>query len=217
MGIRENILAIKKELPDTITIVAVSKTFGVKEIEEAIAAGVEIFGENYVQEAEEKWKILGNKVQWHFVGDLQKNKINRALKIFDMFESINSIEIAKELSKRAEKDIPILLEVNICRDEKKKGFFEEQLIDAIKEISALSHIKIQGLMTIGKYFNDPEDMQPYFKRMKELFDEIASMNISHVEMKHLSMGMSADYVMAAIEGSTMVRIGTAIFGERSEK
>ncbi|MBW2980927.1 YggS family pyridoxal phosphate-dependent enzyme [Candidatus Woesearchaeota archaeon] len=216
MSIKENIEKIKSELPKGITLVAATKTRSVSEIKEAIGAGIGIIGENYVQEAEPKYNELKGKVKIHGIGHLQTNKIRKAVEIFDMIETVDSVKVAKEIDKRTDKVMPILIEVNIAKESSKTGVMPEESIKLISEISKLKKIKIKGLMTMAPYFDDPEKDRPYFKEMKRLFDKIKSMNISNVDMEILSMGMSDSYKIAIEEGATMVRIGTKIFGIREK-
>lgn len=216
MSIKENIEEIKKEIPDDVTLVAATKTRSVFEIKEAIDAGISIIGENYVQEAESKYKELKGKVKIHCIGHLQTNKIKKAVEIFDMIETVDSVKVAKEIDKRTTKLMPILVEVNIAKEASKSGVMPENTIDLIKEISNLNlkNIKIKGLMTMAPFFDDPEKDRPHFREMKQLFDELKAMNIPNVDMEILSMGMSDSYKVAIEEGATMVRVGTKIFGKR---
>ena len=214
MSISENIKRIKSEIPSNVKLVAATKTRTIEEINEAIRAGITIIGENYVQEALKKYEKLNlSNVELHLIGHLQKNKINKALKIFDCIQSIDSYELAEAIDKRAKKIIPVFIEVNIADEETKFGVKKEYLIDLIKKISQLKNIRVEGLMTMP-YFDDPNDARPYFREMKALFEKIRLMNLPNVFMKYLSMGMSNDYKIAIEEGSNMIRIGTAIFGPR---
>ena len=217
MPIKENIERIKKELSSDVILVAATKTRSVEEIKEAISAGITIIGENYAQEAEKKYNELKCKVQFHCIGHLQKNKIKKAVEIFDMIQTVDSFEIAQEIDKRSRaisKVMPVLIEVNSGKEPNKEGVMLEEVIPLIKEISILKNIKIKGLMTMAPLFEDPEKDRPYFRLTKELFDRIKKLNISNVEMSVLSMGMSDSYKVAVEEGTTMVRIGTVIFGPR---
>ena len=205
--IKENI--IKLQIPSYVKLVAVTKTRTVEEIKKAIDAGVNCIGENKVQEAQEKFPSLP-KVEKHMIGHLQRNKVKTAVELFDMIQSVDSLKIAKEISKRCEainKVMPILIEVNIGNEESKYGIKPEDIKEFIKEISQFKNIDIQGLMCIAPLI-EAEKTRPYFKKMKELFDSLGN-------LKWLSMGMTNDYKIAIEEGSNMVRIGTAIFGERN--
>lgn len=212
-GIKNSVQKILKELPPYVELVAAAKARSAGEILEAIEAGVKVIGENYVQEAEEKFSIIGRKVKWHFIGHLQKNKAKKIARIFDMVETIDSVEMARELDKSCaaiNKSMPILIEVNSGREENKSGVLPEDAEIIIKAISGLPNIKVAGLMTMGPLMKDPEDYRPYFKEAKKLFDKI-KMNYN---MEYLSMGMSGSYRIAIQEGANLVRIGTDIFGAR---
>ena len=215
--IKQNVSQILSELPDGIQLVAAAKTRKPEEILEAVEAGVKIIGENYVQEAERAYEVVGSKAKWHFIGHLQKNKVKKAVKIFDMIETVDSVELAKEIDKRCAqigKIMPVLLEVNIGREEQKSGVFPENTKQLAKEISALPNISVMGLMTMGPLSGNPEDSRPYFVEMKKLFEKMKNLNLPNIEMKYLSMGMTNSYKIAPEEGANIVRIGTKIFGER---
>ncbi len=217
MTIKQNVSQILSELPDGVQLVAAAKTRTPEEIVEAVEAGIGIIGENYVQEAERAYEAVGNKAKWHFIGHLQKNKVKKAVKIFDMIETVDSVELASEIDKRCAqtgKIMPVLIEVNIGREEQKSGIFPEHTGELIKEISSLPNITVMGLMTLGPLSPDPEDSRPYFVAMKKLFEEMKKLNLPDVEMKYLSMGMTNSYQIAPGEGANIVRIGTKIFGER---
>ena len=218
MTIKQNVSQILSELPDGVQLVAAAKTRKPEEILAAIEAGAEIVGENYVQEAERAYELIGNKAKWHFIGHLQKNKVKKAVKIFDMIETIDSFELAKEIDKRCAqigKIMPVLIEVNIGREEQKSGILPENTEQLAKDISALPNIRVMGLMTMGPLSGDPEDSRPYFVAMKKLFEKMKKLDLPDTEMKYLSMGMTNSYQIAPEEGANMVRIGTKIFGERT--
>lgn len=215
--IKENVKKIMAEIPEGVLLVAASKTRTPQEILEAIEAGIQIIGENYVQEAEKKFSVIGNKVRWHMIGHLQTNKAKKAVKMFDMIQTVDSVKIAKAINKECKKIgkiMPVLIEVNSAEEEQKAGVVPDEVIPLIKEIASLENIKIEGLMTMGPFVDDPEELRPYFKKTKELFEKIKDMDIANVEMKYLSMGMSDSYKVAIEEGANMVRIGTKIFGPR---
>lgn len=217
MNIKENIRRVLSELPEGVELVVAAKGRSVDEILQAIEGGASIIGENYVQEAEDAYKIIGRKVQWHFIGHLQKNKAKKAIEIFDMIETVDSFEIAKEIDKRclqAGKIMPVLVEVNSGRETQKSGVFPECAREIIEQISSLGNIKIKGLMTMGPFSQNPEDSRPYFVETRKVFEKIKSLNLPNVEMKYLSMGMTNSYKIAIEEGANIVRIGTLIFGER---
>ncbi len=217
MTIRQSVIRILSELPPGVQLVAAAKTRKPEESLEAIEAGVKIIGQNYVQEAERAYELIGNKAKWHFIGHLQKNKVKKAVKIFDMIETVDSTELAREIDKRCApigKIMPVLIEINSGREKQKSGVFPEDTEQLARDISALPNIRIMGLMTMGPLAGDPEDSRPYFIETKKLFEKIRKLNLTNIEMKHLSMGMTNSYQVALEEGSNMVRIGTKIFGER---
>ena len=217
MGIKENVSRIFDELPNGVQLVAAAKTREPQEILEAIEAGVEIIGENYVQEAERAYEMIGKKAEWHFIGHLQKNKVKKAVKIFDMIETVDSVQIAKEIDKRCAqigKAMPVLIEINSGREKQKAGVFPEEAEQLIREISAYPNIRVMGLMTMGPRFGNPEDSRPYFVETKRIFDKVKKIILHNVEMKYLSMGMTNSYQIALEEGANVVRIGSKIFGER---
>lgn len=216
--IKQNVGQILSELPDGVELVAAAKTRQSEEILEAVAAGVKIVGENYVQEAEGAYEMVGNRAKWHFIGHLQKNKAKKAVRIFDMIETVDSVEIAKEIDKRCaqiDKIMPILIEINSGRERQKAGVFPEEAEQLIREISAYQNIKVLGLMTMGPFAGDPEDSRPYFVETKKTFDRIKQLGLPDVDMRYLSMGMTNSYKVAIEEGANTVRIGSKIFGERT--
>ena len=215
--IRENVKKILEELPEDVLLVGAAKTKAPEEIREAIEAGLEIIGENYVQEAERAIEVIGRKAEWHMIGHLQRNKAKKAVQIFDMIETIDSMKLARERDKccgKIGKIMPVLIEINSGEEDQKAGVLPEDAIPLIKEMSTLKFIKIMGLMTMGPFTGDPENARPYFIKTRELFQKLKEMNLPNVEMKYLSMGMSNSYKVALEEGANMVRIGTKIFGER---
>ena len=218
MTIKESISMILNELPQGVKLVAAAKGRTAREVLEAIEAGAEIIGENYVQEGERLYQIIGEKVEWHFIGHLQKNKVKRAVTVFDMIETVDSVEIAKEIDKRCGqigKVMPVLIEINSGEEEQKFGVHPEYAEELIKEISGLQNVKVVGLMTMGPRFGNPENSRPYFVKMREVFEKIRRLNLPNVEMKYLSMGMTNSYKVAIEEGANIVRIGTMIFGEEN--
>lgn len=230
MSIRENYHKIRSELPSHVRIIAAAKTRKVEEVKELIEAGITDIGENYVQEAEDMIKYLHpamiKKVHWHMIGHLQKNKINKTLPIFDLIQTVDSLQLAQDIDKRVEKagkkSVSILLEINIGSEFSKDGIkpdeyekFEDFMESLVIDISRLSHISLEGLMTMGPRFEDPEKFRHFFRRTKKLFDRLSKLKLERVDMKYLSMGMTHSYKVAIEEGANMVRIGTAIFGERT--
>ena len=205
--------------PDTIRLVAVSKTMPEDRVREAIKAGADILGENYIQEARDKINALSSyPVSWHFIGHLQSNKAKYAVKLFDMIHTVDSLKLANELNKQAKKINKIqkiLIQVNISMESTKSGVHEEDAQKLIKEISLFENISIKGLMTMPPFFNNPEKAGPCFSALRTLRDNIRDKAIRNVNMHELSMGMTGDFEVAIKEGATLVRIGTAIFGERN--
>jgi pyridoxal phosphate enzyme (YggS family) len=217
MSIGQNVKQILSELPCGVHLVAAAKTVGVAGVIEAVEAGVKIIGENYIQEAEEVYKVIGSGVQWHFIGHLQRNKVKKAVAIFDMIETVDSSEIAGEIDAKCAligKIMPVLVEVNSGREKQKTGILPENAGDFIREIAGLENIRVTGLMTMGPRTGNPEEARPYFAITREVFEGIKKLNLPGVEMKYLSMGMTNSYKIAIEEGANIVRIGSQIFGER---
>jgi pyridoxal phosphate enzyme (YggS family) len=217
LTIRQNIEQILKELPEGVQLEAAAKTREPREILEATTAGIKIVGENYVQEAERAYQAIGRKVEWHCIGHLQKNKVKKAVALFDMIETVDSKEIAGEIDKRCREDnktMPVLIEINSGREAGKAGVWPEKAEELIKEIATLENIRVEGLMTMGPATSNPEDSRRYFRETKKLFERIKGLNLPNVEMKYLSMGMTDSYRVAIEEGANIVRIGSKIFGER---
>jgi len=203
---------------DSVRLVAVSKTMPVEIVREAIEAGVTDLGENYIQEAREKFNALaGLPAAWHFIGHLQSNKAKYAVRMFDLIHSVDSLKLATALDRYAEKIDrvqPILIQVNVAREDSKSGIYAEEALPLVKAVAGMKNISLRGLMTIPPYFNAPEKVRPFFAALRELRDRIRKEGIANIEMNELSMGMTGDFEAAIEEGATMVRIGTAIFGER---
>jgi len=228
MSISANYAKIRQEIPDDVTIVVAAKKRTPQELIEVINAGATDIGENYVQETGHMYSALRKKaaeVKWHMIGHLQTNKINKALRIFDVIETVDSLEKAEAVNKRVVKAkkqmVPVFVEINIGSEDSKAGIrvdehepFEDYMENLIKEMSHLEYLQIEGLMTMGPRFGNPEDVRPYFRRTKRIFGRIKSLDLSNVNMKYLSMGMSNSYKVAIEEGANMVRIGTAVFGKR---
>jgi pyridoxal phosphate enzyme (YggS family) len=217
MMIEENVKKILEELPGGVELVAAAKSRRPEEILRAAEAGVKIIGENYVQEAWKAFEFVGRRVKWHFIGHLQKNKVKRATQIFDMIETLDSMDLAAEIDSRcgkAAKSMPVLIEVNSGREKQKFGVMPEETESFIQEVSRFENIRILGLMTMGPAFGDPEEARPYFIETKKIFDRIKSLNIPRTEMRYLSMGMTNSYRTAIEEGANVIRVGTKIFGPR---
>lgn len=226
--IAENIARIRERVftsasragrnPQEITVVAVSKKVGVAQIREAVDAGLNIFGENYVQEAKEKISQLGEGAMWHMIGRLQTNKVKHSIPLFSMIQSIGSLHLAEEVSLRAGaagKTMDVLIQVNIGEETSKGGVGSDQVLSLLGAVSSLQGIRVRGLMGMAPYFLDSERVRPYFQKLRHLRDTILQYLPENISLPHLSMGMSGDFEVAIEEGATMVRIGTAIFGERT--
>lgn len=215
--IEKSVSQIIESLPKHVILVAAAKTRTPDEVKRAISAGVKIIGYNYVQEAERIYPHVQNVVQWHLIGHLQSNKARKAVQIFDMIETIDSLKIATAVDRHCAeigKVMPVLVEINSGRESNKTGLMPEDVEDLIREISTLPNLRVQGIMTMGPRFGDPEDSRPYFQKTKAVFDRLSKAGIANVEMKYLSMGMSNSYAIAIKEGANIVRIGTKLFGER---
>ena len=193
--------------PAEVTIVAVSKNFPAQAIEEAAATGLAHIGENRVQEAAAKIPVLRHlPVTWHLVGHLQTNKAKTALELFDIIHSVDSLRLAEALSRRAQRPIPVLLEVNVAGEASKFGFSPQDALQAAESVARLPHLNVTGLMTIAPLVSDPEEVRPVFRELRQMRDALG--------LAELSMGMTDDFEVAVEEGATIVRIGRAIFGER---
>ncbi|MCD6353618.1 MAG: YggS family pyridoxal phosphate-dependent enzyme [Proteobacteria bacterium] len=222
MSIKENYQKIREEIPDDVTIVLAAKKRTPEEIVEVMEAGATDIGENYLQEAEEMYNALredAKKVRWHMIGTLQKNKINKALQIFDVIQTVDSLDKAVAVNKRAErmgKIMPVYIEINIGSEMTKSGVEPVYSVieNLIKEMSTLECLSVEGLMTMGPRFGNSEESRPNFRKTKEIFERIKALGLPGVRMKTLSMGMSNAYKVAIEEGSNMVRLGTIVFGER---
>lgn len=220
--IRENLQRVQQVIAETllkagrsdaVTIVAVTKTVPPERINEALEAGVTIIGENRVQEALAKHSRVRGQVEWHMVGHLQRNKVKHALGIFNMIQSIDRIETAVEIEKRAVSPVDILIEINSSGEQTKSGVYPEGLLSLADRLRELKMVSIRGLMTIGPFTGDERAVRRAFQITLKKYEELKTRN-PDLDLSYLSMGMSADYPIAIEEGSNMVRIGTAIFGER---
>ena len=204
--------------PETVRLVAVSKTIPTDRVKQAIQAGVTILGENYVQEARAKFNDLAiYPASWHFIGHLQSNKAKYAVRLFDLIQSVDKLKLAREIDKQAKKINKIqeiLIQVNISEEASKSGVDVEDAHNLIKDISLLENLSVKGLMTMPPYFNEPEKVQPYFSALRGLRDHLEQQDLFNVTLSELSMGMTGDFEVAIQEGATLVRIGTAIFGKR---
>ena len=240
MGTAEAVKAVRKRInnaavkagrnPADIKLVAVTKNIELPQIIEAVKAGVTILGENRVQEALKKiqdarFKMQDKTIQWHLIGSLQKNKAKYAVQLFDLIHTIDSIGLAEEVNKQAEKVGKIqrvLVQLKLSEEETKHGALEKDLIELLEKVAGMENLKLEGLMTMPPYFENPEKTRPYFRQLRQLQDNInasrlptGQAGITHHALQDLSMGMSNDFEVAIEEGATMVRIGTAIFADGS--
>ena len=219
--VKENIAAACKKSgrnEEEITLIAVSKTKPVSLLEEAYQTGCRHFGENKVQELCDKYEVMEKDIHWHMIGHLQTNKVKYLIGKTALIHSVDSYKLACEIEKQAAKQdcvMDILIEVNIANEETKFGLAKEEVIDLVKQISLLPHIRIKGLMTVAPYVEDSEENRLFFRNIKQLSVDIDNQNIDNVDMNVLSMGMTGDYMVAIEEGATIVRVGTGIFGERN--
>ena len=215
--IEASVIEIRHSLPPGVLLVAAAKTRLPREVRAAIHAGIKIVGYNYIQEAESMYQIIGGEVQWHMIGHLQRNKVKNAVRLFDMIETIDSVQLAEAVNNRCvleDKVMPVLIEINSGKESNKTGVLPEDVDKLIMQIHDLPNLRVQGLMTMGPRFGNPEDARPYFKATRSAFDRLSRAGIPNVEMRHLSMGMSNSYKIAIEEGANMVRVGTKLFGER---
>ncbi len=199
---------------DEITLVAVTKTFPAEFLSEAIRCGLTDIGESRVQDFEEKKPKVEGRARYHMIGHLQRNKVKNALELFDMIQSVDSIRLAKEISRRAEKMTEVLVQINSSGEESKYGFDMDEATDRLLEIAELDNLKVMGLMTIGRFTDDETLIRKSFTPVKEMFDDLKKHEHDKLRMVHLSMGMSSDFELAIDEGANMLRIGTQIFGTR---
>lgn len=227
MAIKENLEQIRQNIekaclrakrdPRKVQIVAVCKDQSAKKIRQVYDLGIRLFGENKTQEAEiHMQQLQGSDITWHFIGKLQKNKINKLLTIFHLIESVDGVKSLEHIHKRVDEAVELFIEINIGEEKNKSGFTIEGLKKALPYISNLNKVFVTGLMAIPPYFEEPEKVRPYFLQLRELKNAINQMNAANLKISHLSMGMSHDYEVAVEEGATIVRIGTALFGGRGQ-
>jgi pyridoxal phosphate enzyme (YggS family) len=223
-SIRENLKDVRRRMAaaaermgrrvEDIKLVAVTKTVPVEDIEQAIACGVDIVGENRIQEAAAKYPLVKGSVRWHMVGHLQRNKVKKALEMFQLIHSVDSLRLAEEISRRAEalgRTMDILVQVNTSGEDSKFGLVPQQTIPFLESLAPLSGLRVQGLMTIGAFLPDPEAVRPCFRQLREIFERAGELELPNVRLRYLSMGMSNDFTVAIEEGANMIRVGTAIF------
>lgn len=227
MGIAENIAQIREQItaccvrrqrdPASVRLVAVSKVKPAAMVEEAFLAGQTIFGESYVQEFGEKAAQVKQPVEWHFIGHLQSNKVKYLRGMVSLIHSVDRLSLAQEIDRQWGKDgktANVLIQVNLGEEESKSGTTSQELVSLVGQVAQLEHVRIRGLMALPPWLEDPEEVRPYFRELRSLAQEIQALKLPGVEMQDLSMGMSHDFAVAIEEGATLVRIGTAIFGER---
>ncbi|BCG46773.1 Pyridoxal phosphate-containing protein YggS [Citrifermentans bremense] len=227
MSVAENLGKIRERVrlaalragrdPESVRLVAVSKTKPAAAIEEAFACGQQIFGENYVQELVGKKAELSSAISWHFIGNLQSNKVRQIAGMVDLIHSVDRLSLAAEIDRQwgaLGKVCEVLIQVNISREETKGGTSSEELLQLVRDVARLPHLRVVGLMTMPPFFDDPEGARPYFRELRELAGKLQAAAIPGVEMRELSMGMSGDFEAAIEEGATLVRVGSALFGER---
>ena len=227
MSIRENIEGIQARIaaacarvgrnPAEVRLVAVSKTKPAALIEEAAAAGQRLFGENYVQEFADKAEQVRAPVEWHFIGALQSNKVKYLRGKVTMIHSLDRLSLAEEINRqwaKLDRPVDVLLEVNLGDESSKAGTGAEEAIELVRRVAELPFLRLRGLMALPPWLDDPEEVRPYFRRLREVARRIEALKIPGVSMAELSMGMSNDFEVAIEEGATLVRVGTAIFGGR---
>jgi len=227
--IRGNILRVKERIdraalradrnPEEIKLVAVSKSFGLEHIRAAIAAGITVLGENRVQEAQQKIPQIEARASWHLVGHLQSNKAKLAAELFDMIHSIDRVSIAEKLNRHLaalSKRMEVLIQIDLVGEETKFGIPEGELEELVQRVGEIENLTLIGLMVLPPFFHNPEDVRPYFQRLRQLLNQLNRKRMVSTELKELSMGMSHDFEVAIEEGATMIRLGTAIFGPREE-
>ncbi|HEY6364396.1 MAG TPA: YggS family pyridoxal phosphate-dependent enzyme [Candidatus Binatia bacterium] len=214
--IREAALKAGRD-PQEIKLLAAAKSQSIESIRAAIAAGVRLVGENYVQEAEHKRQAISEPVEWHMIGHLQRNKVPLALKTFDLVQSLDSTALALELEKEGKKrgkTVRTLIEVNLGDEQSKSGVAQDAVMELLKRVGDLAHLRVEGFMAIPPFRENPEEVRPFFNALKNLQAELQCLKIPNVVLNELSMGMTHDYAVAVEEGATIVRIGTALFGPR---
>ncbi len=227
MSISDNLRNIRQRMdnaalgagrePESVRLVAVSKTKPADAVMEAVKAGQLIFGENYVQELTAKAEAVSGPVEWHFIGSLQSNKVKYISGLVTLIHSVDRLSLAEEIEKqwgKLGKTCDVLVEVNVSGEKSKAGTTTSEAVRLVRDIARLPHLRVKGLMTMPPFFDEPEAARPYFRELRELASAIAAMDIPNVEMNELSMGMSGDFEVAIEEGATLVRVGSALFGRR---
>jgi pyridoxal phosphate enzyme (YggS family) len=221
MSIKSNLLHIKSSLPNTVTLVAVSKTKPISDILEAYEAGQRIFGENKIQEMTEKWEQMPKDIQWHMIGHVQTNKVKYMAEFVSLIHGVDSLKLLQEINKQAHKHqrtIECLLQIHIAQEETKFGLNTEELeeiVTALQNTNTLNNIKVIGLMGMATFIDNQDQLKDEFSALKTIFEKYKTISLPNFQLNTLSMGMSGDYQLAIDCGSTMVRIGSSIFGERN--
>jgi len=216
-GIRKRVSEMLASLPAGVLLVAAAKTRSAEEVTTAVDAGLSAVGHNYVQEAEDTVDAVGRGVKWHMIGHVQRNKAKRAVALFDMIETLDSVRLAEAIERHAadvDKALSVLIEINGGEESSKTGVHPDEAEDLVRRVAELPHLRVAGLMTMGPAFGDPENARPYFRIARDAFDRLAAARVPSVDMRYLSMGMSNSYQVAIEEGANVVRIGTRLFGPR---
>jgi pyridoxal phosphate enzyme (YggS family) len=204
---------------DDVKLLGASKSQSIDAIRAAIAGGLTLIGENYVQEAKDKKDRIAEFVEWHMIGHLQRNKAKAAIELFDIIESLDNLALARDLDKEAgkrEKKVRVFIEVNLASEETKSGIAKNQVVSLVEEVASLSNMRVEGLMTVPPFRKNLEEVRPFFRELRELRERLNELRLPNVDLRELSMGMTHDYTVAIEEGATIVRIGTALFGPRSQ-
>ena len=204
-------------IPGEVVVVAAAKTRTIQEVTTAIDAGIRHIGHNYVQEAQPMVAKLGNRAEWHMIGHLQRNKARVAVDTFDMIQTLDSVKLARAIQHQCEdleKIYPVLIEINSAREPQKAGVFPENIDSFINQISQFDRILVKGILSMGPFTSDPEVIRPHFSLTRNIYERLQTMNYTNLDLQYLSMGMSTSYLVAIEEGANMIRIGTALFGER---
>lgn len=215
--IQDSVEKILHALPPGVQLLAAAKTRSLQEVQAVIEAGVELIGYNYIQEAIPIIEAIGDREKWHVIGHLQSNKVGKAVDYFDMIETVDSWKLASRLDRYCRemgKIMPVLIEINSGREANKTGVLPEKVEDLATKLSTLPNLRLEGLMTMGPRFGDPQKARPYFQATRRAFERLSAQHLPNVQMRHLSMGMSNSYKIAIEEGATIIRIGNKLFGER---
>jgi len=218
-ALEESVRRIQETIPSGVILLAAAKTRTLEEVEAVIQAGVTHIGYNYIQESLPIIQAIGSRATWHMIGHLQRNKAKFAVEYFDVIETVDSWKLAQTLEcycEARQKTMPVLVEINSGKEANKTGVLPEDVDDLIQKLSELHFLQIQGLMTMGPRFGNPEDSRPYFQTTRRIYERLAQMNLANVKMRYLSMGMSNSYRVAIQEGANIIRVGTKLFGERME-